>query len=203
MLNAAESDVIEQAVAAAETQTRSEIMVCMLPASSEDRGIAGIIAMLSAGLVLLFLPGIWPEMDIWIQSALATVVGVAIFLAVDYFDLGLKLLPHGLTARHARRAARAHFLDCGLDATPERNAVLLFVSRAERYVEILPDRGLAAQVPQQRWVNIIARFQETARGRGMVEAIAEAVAAIGAVCAGPFPAGIDNPDLVSNRPVSE
>jgi len=106
-------------------------------------------------------------------------------------------------AEDARRAARTVFLDRGLDTTPQRNAVLLFISRAERYVEILPDRGLAAAVPAQRWANIVTSFQEMARRKGMAEAAADAIDRIGAVCAGPFPAGADNPDLIPNKPLTD
>ena len=203
MLNAHESTLVEQAIAAAEARTRAEIVVCMLRASSEDRGIAGIAAMIAAGLVLLVVPAFWPGTGIWVQSGLATAVGAVVFVTMDRFDLGLKLMPGRLTAQHARRAARALFLDRGLDATPERNAVLLFVSRAERYVEILPDRGLLSRVGQERWAEIVATFRDVARGRGMAEAAAEAVGRIGAVCAEAFPPGSDNPDLLPNRPVIE
>ena len=202
-MNANESAMIEQAVVAAEERTRSEIMICVLRASSEDRGIAGIVAMVVAGLVLALLPGLQPEGDIWLQSGLAAAMGLAVFLVMDRLDLGLKLLPGSVTARYSRRAARTVFLDRELDSTPERNAVLLFISRAERYVEILADRGLAADVPQERWAEIIAAFRETARGKGVAQAAVEAIARIGAVCAEKFPAEAGNPDLRPNRPVTE
>ncbi len=203
MLNANDSALIEQAIVTAEKGTRSEIMICVLRASSVDRGIAGIVAMMAAGLVLALLPGFQPEADIWLQSGLSAAIGLAVFLLVDRFDLGLKLLPGSLTARHSRRAARTVFLDHDLDSTPERNAVLLFVSHAERYVEILADRGLAAEVPQERWAKVIAAFRETARRKGVAHAAADAVVHIGAICAEKFPAVADNPDLRPNRPITE
>ena len=203
MLKQEEDLQIEQAIQSAEAKTSSEIAVCMLHASGEDRGIAALV-----GLVALAIAGglgefLRPEINIYLVFAAALAAGIAVFLLVDYFDLGLKLLPAHLVAHDARLKARAVFLDHGLDATPQRNAVLLFISRAERYVEILPDRGLAAAVPAQRWANVVAAFQETARRKGTVEAVADAVGQIGAVCAGPFPVAGDNPDLIYNQPVTE
>jgi putative membrane protein len=93
------------------------------------------------------------------------------------------------------------FLDQGLDAIAERNAVLLFVARAERYVEILPDRAVAAAIEPARWAEIIEAFRQQARGADIGDAVAGAVAKIGAVCAGPFPTGTANPDSLPNRPI--
>jgi putative membrane protein len=194
---------IEQAIQSTEVRTSSEIAVCMLRASGDDRGIAAL-----AGVLVLAVAGglggfLWPEISIYGLFAVALAVGIVVFLLVDCFDLGLKLLPAHSVAQDARRSARAVFLDRGLDTTPQRNAVLLFISRAERYVEILPDRGLAAAVPPQRWANIVTSFQEVARQKGMAEAAADAVIRIGAVCAGPFPVDAANPDLISNRPIAD
>lgn len=203
MLKQEEVLQIEQAIRSAEAKTSSEIAVCMLRASGEDRGIAALV-----GFIALALAGglggfLWPEMSVYLIFAVALAAGIAGFLLADRFDLGLKLLPSHLVAQDARLKARAVFLNHDLDTTPQRNAVLLFISRAERYVEILPDRGLAAAVPAQRWVNIVTSFQEVARQKGMAEAAADAVGRIGAICAGPFPADAVNPDLISNKPVAE
>ncbi|HWA46916.1 MAG TPA: hypothetical protein VG742_01515 [Dongiaceae bacterium] len=194
---------IEQAIQLVEAKTGSEIAVCMLRASGEDRGVAalvGVVALAIAGGLGGFL---WPEINIYLLFAAALAVGIATFLLVDGFDLGLKLVPAHLLTQDARRTARAIFLDRGLDATPQRNAALLFISRAERYVEVLPDRALAAVVPAERWTGIVASFREAARQKGMIEAACDAVAEIGAVCAGPFPAVAGNPDLISNKPLTE
>jgi putative membrane protein len=110
-------------------------------------------------------------------------------------------LPARLLVKDARRAARAIFLDSGLDNTPERNAIMLFVSRAERYVEILPDRAAAAAIEPAHWSAIVDGFRQAARKGDLGEAVADAVAAIGRICAVHFPASGANPDRVSNQPI--
>jgi putative membrane protein len=203
MLSQDESRLIEQAIGAAETATSAEIAVCIRRASGDDRGLAAGAGAAAAILAFLLLRAAWPEGDVFFFLAVVPAVAITVFLVCDKFDLGLKLLPAGLLANSARGAARVLFLDRALDATPQRNAVLLFISRAERYVEILPDRGLAAAVPPQRWINIVASFQEMARQKGMVAAATDAIGQIGAVCAGPFPASAENPDHLSNRPITD
>jgi putative membrane protein len=203
MLSTDEADRIERAIRGAERETSAEIVICIRKSSGEDRGIAAMAGALILLLVIGFFETVRPEIHLLISVAVALTLAVATFLLCDRLDLGLKLLPARLVAQDARRTARAMFLDRGLDTTPQRNAVLLFVSRAERYIEILPDRGLAAKVPPEHWADIIASFRETARQKGMVEAAAAAVAKIGAVCAGPFPATAENTDHISNRPITE
>ncbi len=206
MLTEQQAEQIGRAVSRVESATSSEIAVCILDSAGDARGasaIAGAFAFAAIAFAAIafagryFLGGFSEPFLIGISAA----AGVLIYWLSERYDLALRTLPAGLLIKDARRAARATFLDHALDATPERNAVLLFVSRAERYVEILPDRGLDAAVPAQRWANIVTTFQARAAKQGLVEAVTEAVDAIGAICAGPFPAGARNPDLVPNRPI--
>jgi putative membrane protein len=201
MLTPAQAQRIEQAVRAAEAATSAEIAVCVRRASTDDRFLAAIFGAVVFLVVETVAPAIWWNYDrlVWLGVALAA--GFLAFWLADRFDLGLRCLPPRMLVRDAHRAARAVFLDHGIDATPERNAVLLFVSRAERYVEILPDRAAAAAIAPAHWAAIVDAFREAARKGDLGEAVAGAVAAIGTVCAAHFPASAGNPDRVSNRPI--
>ena len=203
MLRGEDAARIEDAIKRAEAATSTEIVICIRRSSGEDRGTAAMAGVLVMLLALALISAFRPETHLLISGGLALILAIGAYFVCDHFNFGLKLLPARLVTHDARRTARATFLDRGLDATPQRNAVLLFISRAERYVEILPDRGLAAAVPAQRWANIVTSFQEVARQKGMVEAAADAIGRIGAVCAGPYPADAANPDLISNKPITE
>lgn len=201
MLEQHEADCIAQAVKEAEARTTTEIVVCIRDSSGQDRGVAALVGLIALVLAQVLAGILAPEAGLFPMLVVSLAVGVAAFLLSDWLDLGLKLLPPVMVMEAARDAARAAFLDRGVDRTPDRNAVLLFVSRAERYVEILPDRGLADAIPGQRWRNVTAKFRANARRDGMVPAVAAAVAELGAVCAGPFPATRENPNLISDRPI--
>jgi putative membrane protein len=201
MLSKAQSERIESAVAEAESRTTLEIVVCILPASGEDRGTAAIAGALAFVLVAIGGPALRWGVDPLIWAGLALVAAILAFWLVDRFDLGLRCLPARLLVKDARRAARAVFLDHALDDSAERNVVLLFVSRAERYVEILPDRAADRAIPQAEWAAIVDQFRQRVRKADVGEAIAEAATRIGAVCAIHFPASGVNPDRVPNRPI--
>ena len=201
MLTDDQSRRIEQAVRAAEAATSAEIAVCVRRASGDDRFLAAIIGAVVFVAIDTIGPAIWWNYDRLVWIGVALVAAILVFWLCDRFDLGLRCLPARLLVKDARRAARAAFLDGGLDHAPERNAVLLFVSRAERYVEILPDRVAAATIEPAQWSAIVDAFRQAMRKGDLGEAVAGAVAAIGQVCAVHFPASDANPDRVSNQPI--
>jgi putative membrane protein len=201
MLTKEQAQRIEQAVKEAEAATSSEIAVCILAASGDDRGMAAIAGVMVFAAIHAGAPIFWWGLDPLVLTAMAIVAAILAFWLCDRFDLGLRCLPARLLVKDARRAARAAFLDHGLDNSPERNAILLFVSRAERYVEILPDRAVAAAIEPAQWSGIVDEFRKRMHGGDLGEAVAGAVAKIGAACAAHFPASAVNPDRVPNRPI--
>ena len=200
-LSKGQADRIEVAVREAEAGTTSEIVVGILPSSGDDRGMAAIAGALVFALIAGVAPTIWWNWDRLLLMAIAVVAAILAFWLCDRFDLGLRWLPARLLIKDARRAARAIFLDHGLDNTPERNAVLLFISHAERYIEILPDRAAAAAIDPVQWTGITDEFRRRMREGDIGEAVAAAVSSIGKLCATHFPASGANPDRVSNRPI--
>jgi putative membrane protein len=201
MLSNEQADKIEAAVKAAEAGTSAEIAVAIVPSSTDDRGVAAVAGALVFILAAGAGPMIWWSFDRLTWTGIAAAAAILVYWLCDRFDLGLRCLPARLLVKDARRAARAAFLDHGLDDTPERNAVLLFVSRAERYVEILPDRAAAAAIAPAQWTGIVDAFRRQMHQTDLGEAVANAVAAIGVLCAVHFPASGDNPDRVLNRPI--
>ncbi|WP_162917371.1 TPM domain-containing protein [Dongia deserti] len=201
MLTQEQAERIEQAVQTAEATTSSEIAVCVQRTSGDDRGLAAIIGAVLFVAIYTIGTAIWWNFDPLVWAGVALVGGILVFWLCDRFDLGLRCLPARLLVKDARRAARATFLDNDLDNTPERNAVLLFVSRAEHYVEILPDRAAAAAITPAQWEGIVEAFRRQMHQTDLGEAVANAVAAIGKLCAVHFPAAGANADRVSNRPI--
>ena len=200
-LSKEQADRIEAAVKEAETATSSEIAVCVLDSAGDDRGMAAIAGVVVFAAIQNGVPILWWGLDPLVLTALAIVAAILAFGLFDRFDLGLRCLPARLLVKDARRAARAVFLDHGLDDTPDRNAILLFVSRAERYVEILADRAAATAIEPAQWNAVVDEFRTRMHGGDLGEVVAGAVAKIGAACAAHFPASAANPDRVPNRPI--
>jgi putative membrane protein len=71
-----------------------------------------------------------------------------------------RLLPKSLRHWHAANLARRQFLEQNLHHTAGQTGVLIFVSEAERYVEIIADRGINRHVDASEWQSIIDQLTE-------------------------------------------
>ncbi|MDO8787242.1 MAG: TPM domain-containing protein [Sulfuritalea sp.] len=85
--------------------------------------------------------------------------------------------------------------------TAENSGVLIYVQLVDRRVEILADRGIAAQVAQAEW-DAICRGMEQSFGEGRWrQGALQAVARAGDLLAAHFPAGEHNPNELPDQPV--
>jgi uncharacterized membrane protein len=105
-------------------------------------------------------------------------------------------LMRGVTPRqHALHA----FARLGIWDTEANNGVLIYVSWADRDVEIVADRGFNGRVTEQEWAQV-CRLMEQGFARGAArEAVVEGIRAVGALIARHFPAR--DRDELPNRPV--
>jgi putative membrane protein len=86
-----------------------------------------------------------------------------------------------------------------MHTTRGRTGIMIFVSVAERYAEVLADTGIYERVPQARWQAIVdgllKRIGEDRPGDGFVEAIEAA----GEHLAKHFPKGERDTDELPNH----
>jgi putative membrane protein len=180
-LDDAEKACVEEAVREAETKTTGEFVTIIAAKSSDylyfpTLAAAGLVLLLS-GLVLL-LP-LDPRIDIFYAGQVAAFIVLA--LAFRWPPLKMALVPRSLQEERARRLAHQQFLDLGLSSTKDRTAVLLFVSVAEHYVEIIADRGV--QADPKVWDAIVADFTAKVRAGQVADGFIAAVKACTAVMA--------------------
>ena len=95
----------------------------------------------------------------------------------------------------ASSLARRQFLEQGLHHTAGETGVLIFVSEAEHYVEILADRGIDEHVGHERWQAIVDAFTARVKAGETVEGFIECVDACGALLALHVPATHERNEL--------
>jgi uncharacterized membrane protein len=101
----------------------------------------------------------------------------------------------------AREHALAAFASLGVWDTAANNGVLIYVMLADRAVEIVADRGIAAQVEQSVWQSLCDEVQAHFQ-RGDFEAGSlAAVRGVAARLAKHFPAGQARGNELPNQPV--
>src|SRR5690606_35111113 len=97
------------------------------------------------------------------------------------------VVPKRVRHGRAHRNAVDQFLAHNLHTTEARTGVLIFVSLAEHFAEIVADTGIAAKVPQAVWKETVDRLTgDIAAGRRH-EGLIGAVERTGALLAEHFP----------------
>ena len=101
-----------------------------------------------------------------------------------------------------RRCAEEAFARLRVWDTQHNSGVLIHVLLADRAIDIVADRGIAARVGQQEWEAICARMRERFAAAQFEQGAVEGVAAVSALLARHFPAGErGGPNELPDRPV--
>jgi uncharacterized membrane protein len=102
-----------------------------------------------------------------------------------------------------RERAIAMFGKLGVWDTERNNGVLIYLLLAEHAIELVADRGLARQVPQDEWQQIVGRMGGAFRAGRYEEGLAQAVDEVTALLERHFPlrAGEANPNELPDPPV--
>lgn len=156
LLGEGDRDRITAAIRDVERQTSGELVTVVARAS------AGYVAfpLLAAALLALLTPAVlWiaaPDLDHLDVYTAQLGVFIVVAAATLWRPLRMRLVPLAVKRRQARRLAREQVHALGLNRTRGRTGILLFVSVAERYVEILADRGIDEKVLPGTWKEIVA-----------------------------------------------
>jgi uncharacterized membrane protein len=113
-------------------------------------------------------------------------------------SLDLPELFRGLTPRE--RALEIFGL-LGVWNTEDNNGVLLYVLMADRDVEIVADRGIAARVPVAEWEAICRHIETAFRAQRFGPGVIDGVRAIGELLARHFPHARGDRNELPDRPV--
>ncbi|HXF54646.1 MAG TPA: TPM domain-containing protein [Hyphomicrobiaceae bacterium] len=179
---------IADAIAAAERATSGEIIAVVAAESASYLSVP----FLAASVVALAVP--WPLIFFtWFSVQGIYALQLAAFAAV--FALALprpirfRLVPRSILIQRAHRRAVEQFLAQNLHTTEGRTGVLIFVSVAERYAEILADAAIHTKVNAGIWQQIVDGLtQAIGQGRA-ADGFIGAVEAIGRMLAEHFPPG--------------
>ena len=104
--------------------------------------------------------------------------------------------------RTPRDRAQEVFAQLRVWDTEHNSGVLIYVLLAERAIEIVADRGIAARVPQSDWQAVCDRMRERFAAREYQRGAVEGVEAVSAILASHFPSdGTPRSNELSDEPV--
>lgn len=158
IINKDQQLAIENLIATLETHTDAEFVAVVARRSDNYRYIAFLWAAVAA--LLIPLPALLTPF--WLTTLDVLLVQWALFILLSLLfsipALRIRLIPKSVRYWRAANMARRQFLENNLHHTQGETGVLLFISEAERYVEIIADRGINRLVAQTEWQALIDNF---------------------------------------------
>jgi putative membrane protein len=185
-LSDADRAKIRDAVALAEGRTAGEIFTVVAAESDDYRFVPLLWATLVALLVplpLVFLTRL-PVLQIYLAQL---AVFIVLALALSLPRIRVLIVPRGVKHARAHALAVEQFLAHGLHMTKARTGVLIFVSLAERYAEIVADAGIAEKVEAKVWVEAMDKLLAEVKAGRLAEGLVAAIGHTGDVLAAHFP----------------
>ncbi len=195
---------IETAVRAAEARTSAEFL-CAVARSTDTYFtmpliISGLLAIVLPTVILHASPG-WTRLTLNDPGmTLVQLLCFAIFALVTTRPwLAIRLTPRAVCRRRAARFAAAVFLERGLAGVRARNGVLLFVSLAERHVEVIADRALFAKVDPAQWLTVVEAFTAQVAHGDAAQAYVAALDRLGDILAAAYPRAPEDVNEIPDR----
>lgn len=193
-----EAQRVADEITAVEKKTAGEIVAVVAGESSSYLHAPFLWAAVIALLVpwpLIYLTW-WPMQWVYFGQLVVFALLVAAFWPRQMRTM---LVPRSIKHQRAHRRAVEQFMVQNLTTTRNRTGVLIFVSIAERYAEIIPDTGISAKVPAETWQGIVDKLTDDIGDGRAAEGFVTAIRAVGGPLAAHFPPGSDQPPQLPNH----
>jgi len=186
---------VQQAIEQAEKNTDAEL-VCVLAGESDDYYF---IPTMWAALITLVTPAVLLQTDLWLTQTDLLWIQLFEFLALAlvfrWRPLKHLLVPQRVKHARAALVVKQQFLAQGLHHTQGETGVLIFVSEAERYAEILADRGINNLVADGAWDEILQQLLAQIRANKTEAGLIDAISACGKILAEKVPSTHNQDEL--------
>ncbi|EKF75695.1 hypothetical protein A11A3_02462 [Alcanivorax hongdengensis A-11-3] len=170
---------VAQAIAEQEKRTDAELVTVLARQADDYR----YVTLLWAALLSLLVPLVLAFTPVWLSpvevllAQWATLIVLAVLFRLA--PLQRRLVPRRLQHWRATGLARRAFIEQGLHHTRGATGVLIFVSEAEHYVEILADAGIARHVDDSEWQRIVDAFIARVKAGQVAEGFVACIQACG------------------------
>lgn len=194
-----DKDQIAAAIREAEAHTTGELVTVVAQAADSYL----YIPMLWAALAALAVPVLAVSLNLSTDVLEVSLAQLGLFfllaLAGRWRPLRYRLVPTGVKKARAARLAREQFFARGVRESENRTGILIFVSVAERHVEILADSGISEKVDAAVWRDAVDSFVGHVKSGQVVDGFLSAIGQCGEVLVRHFPDSGVNPDELPNH----
>ena len=205
-LNEAEHKRIAEAIRTAEERTSGEIYCVVAHSSDSYMFPAGFIVTLAILLISFLLANLleagWYQVNLSVFVAAQVLAVACALLVLSLFPAArINFVPKRVRYRRAHENALNQFLARNVHITAERTGVLIFVSLAEHYAEVVVDSGINAKMEQKDWDDVIRDLTAAAGRNALADGFEAAIAAVGRHLAAHFPPRPQNPNELDDHVV--
>jgi putative membrane protein len=190
---------IAGAIRAVEARTSAELVAVV----AHEAESYHYIPTLWAAVIALTVPPIMLLADPALPLGALSLIQLGTFIVLAalgwWQPVRMALVPKRIRTARATRLAREQFFVQRLHETAERTGVLIFVSIAERHVEIVADVGISKLVDKKVWQRAVDHFVGCVKAGRIAEGFIGAIEQCGGVLIGHFPAAARNPDELPDR----
>jgi putative membrane protein len=175
---------LAEAVHAVEASCSAELVVAVRARSGSYLAaalLAGIVTGYATLAFLLFSS--WEFGLPWFLVDPALAGALAVLAALRVPALTRLLSRRDTRLRHVATAARATFVEKGMDRTTGRTGILLYISLLEREAEMVVDAGVEALAATDVWRQAIEAIQEAVRRGAVGLEVAARIRALGEILA--------------------
>ena len=169
-----EQNKIKEAIESFESKSDAEIVTVIAKQSDEYL----YIPTLWAGVLAFILPYIYLFFGSLTQKEIALVQLLTFFILATVTrmkPIKMALVPASIKRKRSTNRANAKFVELLQQNSQQNGLVMLYVSEAEKYVQILTDATIAQKVDNGLWSeaveNFIARVKEGNIAQGYLETI--------------------------------
>jgi len=138
-----------------------------------------------------------PASVVLLFAVLAVFVAAATFF--QWEPLRFALVPNAVKRARAHQKAVEQFLVQNLHTTKGRTGVLIYVSFAERFAEVIADDGIYRKVSPKVWEGVIAELTHHLAKGTRREGFITAIEMCGKILAEHFPPGHGDKDELPNH----
>lgn len=138
----------------------------------------------------------WPVEIIYLLQLLVFFFCLMVF---QLRSLRYALVPRAVKRARAHQRAVEQFIVQNLHTTEGRTGVLIYVSFAERFAEVIADTGIYRKVPPSTWEDVVGELTNHLAGGSNLEGFIRAVERCGKILAKYFPPGTANRNELPNH----
>lgn len=197
---------ISKKITLEESKTCGEIVAVLAAKSGSYRlmplFIAAFVALIMP-LILLYLPRltegrflVWSADRIYLIQLLVFLVTAFV---LSWRPLRLYIVPKALKDKWAHAHAMEQFVALDMHTTKNRTGVMIFVSVAEHYVEIIADSAIYEKVSHEFWHEVVSKLTEKIQEKEPELGFIKAIEMSGDVLAKYFPPGELNNNELPNH----